>query len=454
MNELSARWLVAAALLIAGTPLRGDVLHLKGGGRIDCIEAWIEHGTVFYRISEGVLGFPAESLERIEKTETTPAETRVAAIAPARQESDLADAFAADAESLTGTPVHEAVRDALLNEDYRLVVELLSGLEEPSLAAGMTLAFAHVKLQEWAMTIKTCERYLVEHADDPALTFYMGLSHYYLGRDAIAIRYLRRSVETRDTPVARDLLERLEKQSEILRGPSLTTSHFVIRYEEPKSARIATQIAEVLERAFADYEQKLSHSPRDQTLVLLTTRRHFYDITRAPDWSGGINDGRVYLPIGGLEDVDDEVRRVATHELVHSFLRSITNGNIPVWLNEGIAMYMTGENPDNYTRVLSEQSSKDQLVPLSGLEGSFKGFAGAQSAELAYAEALIATTYLVRQYGMSELNRMLKTLSSGTRFDDALKQRYRMDYIELEKKVREFLLVEAARHPSEGIRIR
>lgn len=444
---------IAGAVLLGATvPTSADIVHLRGGGRIECIEAWIDQSMVYYRIAEGTLAFPIESLDRIEKTAVEDAASRAPGLPDPGVQSEIRWAPSLPVKD---TPGYTEARAALGRGDLRAVVDALSGTTERSLSEGMLLGFALIKLQRWGEAVTAVEPFLVDHESDALLNYYLGLCHYHLGHDEQAVRFLRRSLEIEEDPGVRDLLERLQRQSFLVTtGGSSRTSHFILKYDSPQNARLAQQMLDSLERSFTDQARLFSYSPSDEIQVILTSRHHFYDITRAPEWTGGINDGRIYLPIGGLEEVTEEAERVLRHELVHSFLRMMTKGNLPVWLNEGISMYVTGEKLDDYTRVLAARAQKNQLVPLAGLDRSFKGYAGAESAELAYGESLVAASYLANLYGFEELNRLLRSLGEGTHFEDALRQRYKMDVIELERNVRTHLLEEAARHPGEGIRIR
>ena len=53
---------------------------------------------------------------------------------------------------------------------------------------------------------------------------------------------------------------------------------------------------------------------------VLYTKQEFRDITLAPSWAGGLNDGRIRVPVEGLNSVTPELSRVLKHELTHSFV--------------------------------------------------------------------------------------------------------------------------------------
>src|SRR5262249_38660467 len=72
----------------------------------------------------------------------------------------------------------------------------------------------------------------------------------------------------------------------------------------------------------------------------LYTNQAFADITRAPKWVGALNDGKLRIPVQGLESVTPELEHILRHELTHTFVNEKTHGRSPVWLQEGLAQWM------------------------------------------------------------------------------------------------------------------
>ena len=63
----------------------------------------------------------------------------------------------------------------------------------------------------------------------------------------------------------------------------------------------------------------------------------FREVTGSPHWSGGIYDGRIKLPIGGLARGSERLARTVRHEYAHAAIVTLSKGKAPVWLNEGLA---------------------------------------------------------------------------------------------------------------------
>lgn len=422
---LALWWLTAAA------PLRADIIHLKSGGKIECLDAWVEGDTVYYRLPSGILGFPSRSVERIEGTQADPASFGPSKPALASGAESLPEPGASEEES----PLAERAREAMSQRDYQAAVDLLSPLPRRSLGESLILAQAYIRQRAWGNARDVLTSAQIEHADDPLLYYYLGLCQYSLGHDAPSIQALRRSIELGGPPDAARLLSRLERQGAALAQDSaIRRSKFLIKLDAPQDDRVVQEIMVKLDQAYAEYEHAFSHAPRDEIQVTIASRENFQNMTDAPQWSGGINQGRIFLPIGGLVVVDEKVTALVRHELGHSFLRSLAGGNLPAWLNEGICMHLSGDTLAERAPRLLDAKARGQLSSLRQLESTFTRLPSAATARLAYSQALLATEYLVRQYGLVDLVRLLNLLGEGVDFETALRQRYRMSYEELDRQ--------------------
>jgi len=128
---------------------------------------------------------------------------------------------------------------------------------------------------------------------------------------------------------------------------------------------------------------------------MLYTDKQFRDITRAPEWSGGVYDGRIRVPAAGASRSLDSFEQVLTHELVHAMIANTAPRGVPAWLHEGLAQYFVGDDPQA-ARVRLRATGRDRLIPLVHLEGSFGRFNAAQ-AQVAYDESLVAVDIIMQR---------------------------------------------------------
>jgi tetratricopeptide (TPR) repeat protein len=217
------------------------------------------------------------------------------------------------------------------------------------------------------------------------------------------------------------------------------SSHFVLHYEgKQTSETFREQILTSLESDYDDLARDLGTPPRDNILVTLYTEQAFFDVTRAPSWSGALNDGKLRIPISGLNSVTPELARVLKHELAHSFINQISAGRCPPWLHEGIAQLLEPKTLGSDGRQLAQLFKSQRNIPLNMLEGSFMRFSGAE-AYVAYAESLAAVSYINDSYGMGDVQRILERLSQGNSTEAALRATIHSDYGQLESELAKYL---------------
>jgi len=161
-------------------------------------------------------------------------------------------------------------------------------------------------------------------------------------------------------------------------------------------------------------------------------------VTRAPSWSGAINDGKLRIPVNGLNAMTSQLARVLKHELAHTFINQLSAGRCPPWLHEGIAQMLEPKSLGSDGRQLAQMFKAQRNIPLNALEGSFLRFSGSE-AYVAYAESLAAVSYIDDSYGMGDIQRILQLLSQGNSTEAALRATIHSDYGQLEAEVGKYL---------------
>ena len=78
------------------------------------------------------------------------------------------------------------------------------------------------------------------------------------------------------------------------------TGRFTLLIEGPEERRVANGGTRVLEAAYARIGGRLNAFPDDPIPVILYTAQRFQDVTRSPQWAGGLYaSGRIRLAVGG-----------------------------------------------------------------------------------------------------------------------------------------------------------
>ena len=149
----------------------------------------------------------------------------------------------------------------------------------------------------------------------------------------------------------------------------------------------------------------------------------------AKEWTGGVSysDMGVIL-IGVPENRLAWGKRAVAHELSHVVIGQATQnpfGDIPHWLNEGLAMYTEGPLESEYSSALSRAVSQNKLLTLKTLSSNFP--ADSAQATLSYAESYSVVKYLIDTYGRDKLAALLAIYKEGSTYDGALKKVYSLD---------------------------
>lgn len=132
---------------------------------------------------------------------------------------------------------------------------------------------------------------------------------------------------------------------------------------------------------------------------------------------------------GGWNDPLD----VFTHEFSHIALgRALDGVRIPVWLNEGLAIYEAREWTFSRIAVLTRAVLTDRLIPLSVLALSFPE--EAKPAELAYSEGFMFVSFLINKVGQESFHRMLRDYVRYGDLEGALRRGTGMNLAELEDR--------------------
>jgi tetratricopeptide (TPR) repeat protein len=291
-----------------------------------------------------------------------------------------------------------------------------------------------------AQALPYAERAVRAAPDSPDAYTMLGYAQFASDRTKEAVASWKHSLALRPDATVQHLLDKAQREENAESDfAQRESSHFVLHYEgKQTSEALRGQILSALESDYDDLARDLGNPPRDNILVTLYTEQAFFDVTNAPSWSGAVNDGKLRIPISGLNSVTPELARVLKHELAHSFVNQLSAGRCPTWLNEGIAQFVEPKSLGRDGRQLAQLFKAEQNIPLNLLEGSFMGLSSAQ-AYLAYAESLAVVAYLNDTYTLGDVQRILQLLSQGSSTEAALRATIHSDYGQLDSEVTKYL---------------
>ena len=138
-----------------------------------------------------------------------------------------------------------------------------------------------------------------------------------------------------------------------------------------------------------------------------------------------------------------------THILTHRAARS-SFGNLPAWLDEGLAEYGNIDPGYTYDVFLDAALALDRLLPIT----SRRAIPGdPEDVIIFYGEAKSLIRFMIDRFGTEKMTELMATLKSGRTVDDAIEKVYEVTKLELENLWRESIGAPLLR-PSEGPRAR
>jgi hypothetical protein len=125
---------------------------------------------------------------------------------------------------------------------------------------------------------------------------------------------------------------------------------------------------------------------------------------------------------------------VVPHELAHIVFSDITDNpyhSPPRWLNEGLAVYLSEGYGSGDRQLVSRAIKNGSLVPLPALAGYFA--LDQTRIYLSYAESVSAVDLMVRKYGKSAIQKLVKTYGNGATDDEAFTAAFGIDTAAFDK---------------------
>jgi tetratricopeptide (TPR) repeat protein len=267
---------------------------------------------------------------------------------------------------------------------------------------------------------------------NPDIYLLLGKAYYADGRMAEAVDALQRSVEYGGGNEVAGLLDKVRREWQIEEEMQLEyRGHFQLSFVDSEQASdLASDILETLEDAYVEVGSDLAYYPDVRVPVLLYSHRDYADVTHSPDWAGAVYDGKIRLPLAGMQVMTKRFSAILYHEYMHVLVHFMAGRNVPVWLNEGLAE-LSGRRIDPTPLTdLAAASEAGQLLEWSVLEKPFSGLPGSQ-VPLAYEQSHSLVLFMVDSYGWHNMAELLERLGRQQEWQAAVAavyQEYGLDW--------------------------
>lgn len=311
-----------------------------------------------------------------------------------------------------------------------------SSLDAKNPVVQLNLAHAYWELRDPAMTQSFLEKLATLAPNEPFP--HLALADLFQERNQLgeAARHLDQATALAGKdPALQSYLHavtakvrRTEKSD--ARLTSRDSTHFTVKFDGEADQATWTAVLEILEEAYREIGQKFGHFPSKTIVVVLHAKSSFQSATGSPVWADGLFDpvlGRIQVPAQDALADRAWLTRVLRHEFVHALLhdqQGPAGSAIPTWLNEGLAMELSGDRWSDLDQVMKQEFT---LIPLPALEGAWSGL-HTDAATIAYLEANSAVHYLVNRFSMHQVRELLVHLKARQSLSAAMQSQLSLSY--------------------------
>jgi tetratricopeptide (TPR) repeat protein len=235
--------------------------------------------------------------------------------------------------------------------------------------------------------------------------FLRGEAAYFQERYFDAEAMYRKALTIRENEPASRRIEELQRSTARI---VLETAHFTLALPQEMPGYDPKALFDLLEGDYDVLHGFFGVVPGSKIPVIVLSQKEFFSTTGAPDWSRGLYDGKVRIPVSALGEMTPAERRTLQHEIAHALVHIKTEGNCPAWLQEGLAQYSSGER--NWKPLADCDASRFPFET----KGSDWG--------KEYAHAVSMVEFLMETKGRERIDELLEKLAGGTPWREVFRQ--------------------------------
>jgi tetratricopeptide (TPR) repeat protein len=262
---------------------------------------------------------------------------------------------------------------------------------------------------------------LRDHPDHPEMLALLGDVYYSQERLDEARQAWERAHSLRPDPAVQSRLDKIRREAAVDGDYRRTdAAHFTLKYDGDRTGPdLGGQILAALEEQYAALVVQFDYLPPQPIVVVIYPQRQFREATLAEENVAGLFDGKIRVPIGGLQQIRADARRVLTHELAHAFIAGKSGRTAPRWLHEGLAQYVEGSRTPAGVAAGLARAYRD----LDGRPGWGETFS--------YPSSLAFVEFLVEREGWHRLVDVLEAMARGLGEEPAFQEATRYSLKEL-----------------------
>ncbi|MCH7504983.1 tetratricopeptide repeat protein [PVC group bacterium] len=285
-----------------------------------------------------------------------------------------------------------------------------------------------LKKKEYRSAEKDLKRALGYRKDNINALFLLGQVYYEQQKMKKAKKVWEDVLAVEPThPYVQGKLDRLGKEMSVeTRLQKTGVSNFDIRYERDAAQYEIYDVKGMLYEARRKIGRDFGVYPKYKTIVILYPEDDFEKIRDRPHWLAGMFDGKIRIPLGKKAS-KDILEKIIFHEYTHVLIQDLTNGNCPIWLNEGLARYEEYRGQKYGFLFLKRAIKQNQLLNFRDFSGTKIDFSmNADVVSLFYDQSYSFVNYLISKFRMYKIRKLCGDLGQGMSLEAALKKEFRM----------------------------
>ena len=376
--------------------------------------------------------------DEIEKGHITTAETKLVDLPAAIADDNLTRPYVSVLWNNLGIQQEKHGGTAASIKAFRKA----ASLDAKNPVVQLNLAHAYWELRDPAMTQDFLEQLVALAPNEPFP--HLALADLFQDRDQLgeAARHLEHAtVRAANDPAVQSYLRTVTAkvrgtENSEARLISRNSTHFIVKFDGETDQETWAVVLEILEEAYREIGQKFGHFPSKTIVVVLHAKSSFQSATGSPVWADGLFDpvlGRIQVPAQNALTDRAWLTRVLRHEFVHALLHDQlgpAGSAIPTWLNEGLAMELSGDRWSDLDQIMTQEFT---LIPLPALEGGWGGLSS-DAATVAYLEANSAVHYLIDRFGMPRVQELLVHLKARQALSTAMQSQLSLSYEQFQSR--------------------
>ncbi len=154
---------------------------------------------------------------------------------------------------------------------------------------------------------------------------------------------------------------------------------------------------------------------------------------------GLVTLGEVFFADTAVVALDQQPDDIVRHELAHIVVKQAVKGpfgDLPAWLNEGVAVYAQSKPDADESRALQDAIAANDVLSLGSISSSSSALS-ASKVSLFYGESWSLASFLIDHYGADKFAQLLATFKTGSTVDAAFQKVYGFDQAGFEAAWRE-----------------